>query len=52
MSKRASFGQFLVRNWPIKLAAGFFAIMLFVAVAAQQRLSQSSPKRPALGLPP
>ena len=52
MSKRASLGQFLVRNWPIKLAAGFFAIMLYVAVAAQQPLSQSFAMRFAVGVPP
>src|SRR5881628_2523608 len=33
-------GQLFVRNWPIKLAAMFFAVMLYVAVAAQQPLSQ------------
>src|SRR5205823_5903155 len=32
MTVRASLGQLFVRNWPIKLAALFFAIMLYVAV--------------------
>src|SRR5438132_1615513 len=41
MTVRGSLGQLFVRNWPIKLAALFFAIMLYVAVAAQQPLSQS-----------
>src|SRR6266566_3612814 len=33
MTVRASLGQLFVRNWPIKLAALFFAIMLYVAIA-------------------
>jgi len=33
-------GQLFARNWGIKLAAIFFAVMLYVAVAAQQPLSQ------------
>src|SRR3989440_12660863 len=52
MSVRASVVQLLVRNWPIKLAAGFFAAMLYVAVAAQQPLSQSFAMRLAVGIPP
>src|SRR2546428_11656235 len=35
-----SVGQLFVRTGPIKLAAMFFAVMLYVAVAAQQPLSQ------------
>src|SRR2546430_14682648 len=31
----------LTRNWPIKIAALFLAIMLYVAVAAQQQISQT-----------
>src|SRR2546428_2034548 len=52
MTGRASLGQLFVRNWPIKLAALFFAIMLYVAVAAQQPLSQSFAMRLAIGIPP
>lgn len=52
MSKRASITQAFVRNWPIKLAAGFFAVMLYVAVAAQQPLSQSFPMRLVITVPP
>jgi YbbR domain-containing protein len=52
MSKRASITQMVVRNWPIKLAAGFFAVMLYIAVAAQQPLSQSFAMRLAVTVPP
>src|SRR5256886_8437842 len=52
MSVRASLAQLLVRNWPIKLAAGFFAVMLYVAVAAQQPLAQSFAMRLAIAIPP
>src|SRR2546428_4451829 len=52
MSVRASLAQLLVRNWPIKLAAGFFAVMLYVAVAAQQPLAQSFAMRLAIVVPP
>jgi hypothetical protein len=34
-------GQLITRNWPVKLAALFFALMLYVAVAAQQPITQS-----------
>lgn len=47
-----SFGQLFVRNWAIKLAALFFAIMLYVAVAAQQPLTQSFPMHLVLTVPP
>src|SRR2546426_12823013 len=33
--------RLFTRNWPIKLAAVFLALMLYVAVAAQQPISQS-----------
>jgi YbbR domain-containing protein len=33
-------GQLITRNWPVKLAALFFALMLYVAVAAQQPITQ------------
>src|SRR5260221_7939351 len=52
MAVRASLGQLFVRNWPIKLAALFFSIMLYVAVAAQQPLTQSFALRLAIGIPP
>ena len=52
MSVRASLAQLFVRNWPIKLAAGFFAAMLYVAVAAQQQLAQSFAMRLSVVVPP
>src|SRR5207248_9850882 len=52
MTVRASLGQLFLRNWPIKLAALFFAVMLYVAVAAQQPLSQSFAMRLAIAIPP
>src|SRR3977135_557378 len=52
MTVRASIAQIFVRNWPIKLAAGFFAIMLYVAVAGQAPLAQSFAMRLAIGTPP
>src|SRR3989441_2726610 len=52
MTVRASLGQLFVRNWPIKLAALFFSIMLYVAVAAQQTLTQSFALRLAIAIPP
>src|SRR3989442_15663183 len=52
MTVRASLWQLIVRNWPIKLAALFFAIMLYVAVAAQQPLSQSFVMQLVVGIPP
>src|SRR5438132_11420956 len=45
-------GQLFTRNWGIKLAAIFFAIMLYVAVAAQQPLSQRFALRLAVTVPP
>jgi len=48
----SSIGQLVVRNWPIKLAALFFAVMLYVAVAAQQPLTQTFPMRLAIAIPP
>lgn len=45
-------GQLVTRNWPIKLAAVFFAIMLYVAVAAQQPLTQAFALRLAITVPP
>jgi YbbR domain-containing protein len=45
-------GQLFARNWGIKLAAIFFAVMLYVAVAAQQPLSQRFALRLAVTVPP
>ncbi len=36
----ANLGQLFTRNWPVKLAALFFAVMLYAAVAAQQPITQ------------
>jgi YbbR domain-containing protein len=47
-----SLGQLVTRNWAIKLAAIFFAIMLYVAVAAQQPLTQSFALQLAIAVPP
>ncbi len=44
--------QLVVRNWPLKLAAVFFAVMLYVAVAAQQPLTQTFAMRLAIAVPP
>src|SRR5207244_3394555 len=52
MTVGASLGQLFLRNWPIKLAALCFAVMLYVAVAAQQPLSQSFAMRLAIAIPP
>src|SRR3989442_3947563 len=49
---RVNIGQLFARNWPIKLAAIFFAVMLYVAVAAQQPLSQRFALRLAVTVPP
>ena len=40
------------RNWPIKLAAVFLALMLYVAVAAQQPISQSFDLKVTVLVPP
>src|SRR2546425_13375212 len=52
MPAGASLGRLFVRNWPINVAALFFALMLYVAVAAQQPLTQSFALRLAIGIPP
>src|SRR6266516_1252692 len=49
---RVSLGGLVARNWPIKLAVVFFAIMLYIAVAAQQPLTQSFPLQLAVTVPP
>src|SRR3989442_11619284 len=52
MTVRAGLGRWSVRNWPFKLAALFFAIMVYVAVGAQQPLSQSFVMQLVIGIPP
>ena len=47
-----SLSQLFARNWPIKLAAVFFAIMLYVAVAAQQPITQTLALRLEIEGPP
>ena len=42
----------VTRNWPIKLAALFLSLMLYVAVALQQPITQSFSARLVLQLPP
>ncbi|HEY6852919.1 MAG TPA: hypothetical protein VI139_01630 [Gemmatimonadales bacterium] len=42
----------VTRNWPIKLAALFLSLMLYVAVALQQPITQSFAARLVLELPP
>jgi len=49
---RIDVGQLFLRNWPIKLAALFFAVMLYVAVAAQQPVTQTLTLRLAIEPPP
>ncbi len=44
--------QLVSRNWPIKLAAVFFSIMLYVAVAAQQPITQTLTLRLEVDGPP
>src|SRR6266705_2218908 len=47
-----SLSQLFARNWPIKLAAVFFAVMLYVAVAAQQPITQTLALRLEIEGPP
>src|SRR3989442_15949352 len=47
-----SLTRFITRNWPIKLAALALALMLYVAVAAQQPVTQSFTLRLAVLPPP
>ena len=49
---RVSLGGLVARNWPIKLAAVFFAIMLYIAEAAEQPLTQSFPLQLEVTVPP
>ncbi|OLC06121.1 MAG: hypothetical protein AUH42_06255 [Gemmatimonadetes bacterium 13_1_40CM_70_11] len=47
-----SLTRLITRNWPIKLAAVFLALMLYVAVAAQQPISQSFDLKVTVLVPP
>src|SRR5256712_6474530 len=47
-----SVGQFFLRNWLLKLAALFFAVMLYVAVPAQQPLTETFALRLSIAPPP
>lgn len=49
---RASLFQFLTRNWPIKAAALFLALMLYVAVQLQQPVTTSFDVALNVQLPP
>lgn len=49
---RVNFGQLIVKNWPIKLAALFLALMLYVAVQAQQLITQSFSLKLEVEVPP
>src|SRR4051812_16994651 len=44
--------QLIARNWPIKLAALFFALMLYAAVAAQQTETEATTLNVAVEAPP
>lgn len=45
-------GQLVLRNWPIKLAALFLALMLYVAVQAQQLITQAFSLKLEVDVPP
>lgn len=49
---RVNLGQLIVRNWPIKLAALFLSVMLYIAVAAQQPTSQLFSLKLEVEVPP
>ena len=49
---RVDLGQLIVRNWPIKLAALFLAVMMYIAVEAQQPIRQAFDLKLSLELPP
>src|SRR6185503_10694717 len=49
---RASFLQYLTKNWPIKGAALFLALMLYVAVQLQQPVTTTFDVTLNLQLPP
>ncbi len=49
---RASLIQLFTRNWPIKLAALFLSLMLYVAVQLQQPVTESFPIKLNIELPP
>ncbi|HET7790085.1 MAG TPA: hypothetical protein VFK78_04740 [Gemmatimonadales bacterium] len=45
-------GKLVTRNWPIKLAALLLAVMLYIAVAAQQPITQTFALRLVVRVPP
>src|SRR5256885_3589844 len=47
-----SVGQFFLRNWLLKLAAVFFAVMVYAGVPAQQRLTEPLARRLSIAPPP
>jgi YbbR domain-containing protein len=49
---RVSRTQLVLRNWPLKFAALFFALMLYVAVGAQQPLTETFALRLSVAPPP
>jgi len=49
---RISLAQLFTRNWPLKLAALFLAILLYVAVAAQQPINQTFTLNLQVRVPP
>lgn len=49
---RAKLLQLLARNWPIKLAAVLLALMLYVAVQAQQPITQNFEMKLDVEVPP
>lgn len=49
---RAKLWQLIVRNWPIKLAAGLLSLMLYVAVQAQQPVTQYFSMKLDIDVPP
>jgi YbbR domain-containing protein len=49
---RAKLWQLIVRNWPIKLAAGLLSLMLYVVVQAQQPITQYFGMKLDIDVPP
>jgi YbbR domain-containing protein len=49
---RAKLWQLIVRNWPIKIASGLLALMLYVAVQAQQPVTQYFGMKLDIDVPP
>lgn len=44
--------ELMLRNWPLKLAALFLALLLYVAVAAEQPINQTFTERLVVRVPP